>query len=77
MRLAPLGANLGLVHSVLEVKSSNPTPWIMTLFGEPRIAAYIHKIDSALLAAADRIARHIDDAMTGRKSNRVVQLRKA
>jgi hypothetical protein len=29
----------GFVHSVLEVKSSNPTRWIMTLFGEPRIAA--------------------------------------
>jgi hypothetical protein len=29
----------GLVHSVMEVKSSNPTRWIMTLFGEPRIAA--------------------------------------
>ena len=38
---------------------------------------YIHKIDSALLAAADRIARHIDDAMTGRKSNKVISLRKA
>jgi hypothetical protein len=38
---------------------------------------YIHKIDSALLAAADRIARHIDNAMTGRKASKVVQLRKA
>jgi len=38
---------------------------------------YIHKIDSALLAAADRIACHIDDAMTGRKTSKVVQLRKA
>jgi hypothetical protein len=38
---------------------------------------YIHKVDSALLAAADRVARHIDDAMMGRKSQKVVQLRKA
>jgi len=29
----------GLVHSVKEVKSSNPTRWIMTLFGETKIAA--------------------------------------
>jgi hypothetical protein len=29
----------GLVHSVMEIKSSNPTRWIMKLFGEPRIAA--------------------------------------
>jgi hypothetical protein len=30
----------GLVHSVMEDKSSDPTRWIMMLFGEPRIAAY-------------------------------------
>jgi hypothetical protein len=30
---------MGLVHSVREVKSSNPTRWIMTLFGETKIAA--------------------------------------
>jgi hypothetical protein len=29
----------GLVHSVMEIKSSNPTRWIMTPYGEPRIAA--------------------------------------
>jgi hypothetical protein len=29
----------GLVHSVMEVKSSNPPRWIMTLFGETKIAA--------------------------------------
>jgi hypothetical protein len=37
---------------------------------------YIHKIDSALLAAADRIAQHIDDAMTGRKPRKIVPLRR-
>jgi integrase len=55
-------------------------PTIKALLGHSRASVtegYIHKIDSALLAAADRIARHIDDAMTGRKSNKVVQLRKA
>jgi len=37
----------------------------------------VHKIDSALLAAADRVARHIDDTMGGQKTLKVVQLRKA
>jgi integrase len=55
-------------------------PTIKALVGHARSSVtegYIHKIDSALLAAADRIARHIDDAMTGRKANKVVRLRKA
>ncbi|XUJ36608.1 tyrosine-type recombinase/integrase [Bradyrhizobium japonicum] len=55
-------------------------PTIKALIGHSRASVtegYIHKIDSALLAAADRIARHIDDAMTGRKSQKVVNLRKA
>jgi hypothetical protein len=29
----------GLVHSVMEIKSGNPTRWIMTLFVAPKIAA--------------------------------------
>ncbi len=55
-------------------------PTIKALVGHSRASVtegYIHKIDSALLAAAEQIARHIDDAMTGRKANKVVQLRKA
>jgi len=55
-------------------------PTIKALVGHARAGVtegYIHKIDSALLAAADRIARHIDDAMTGRKSNKLISLRKA
>jgi hypothetical protein len=56
-------------------------PTIKALIGHSKkgnvTLGYIHKIDSALLAAADHIARHIDDAMTGRKSHKVVQLRKA
>jgi integrase len=55
-------------------------PTIKALVGHSRASVtegYIHKIDSALLAAADQISRHIDDAMTGRKVNKVVQLRKA
>lgn len=55
-------------------------PTIKALVGHSRSSVtegYIHKIDSALLAAADRIAQHIDDTMTGRKTSKVVQLRKA
>jgi integrase len=56
-------------------------PTIKALIGHSKTGnvtlGYIHKIDSALLAAADRIARHIDDAMAGRKGSKVVQLRKA
>jgi integrase len=47
-------------------------PTIKALIGHSRASVtegYIHKIDSALLAAADRIASHIDDAMTGRKTS--------
>jgi hypothetical protein len=29
----------GLVHSVMEVKSSGPTCWIITVVAKPRIAA--------------------------------------
>lgn len=55
-------------------------PTIKALIGHARASVtegYIHKIDSVLIAAADRIARHIDEAMTGRKANKVVQVRKA
>ncbi|WP_441261159.1 tyrosine-type recombinase/integrase [Bradyrhizobium sp. 521_C7_N1_3] len=55
-------------------------PTIKALVGHSRASVtegYIHKIDSALLAAADKIARHIEEAMTGKKSSKVVQLRSA
>jgi integrase len=55
-------------------------PTIKALVGHSRASVtegYIHKIDSALLAAADRIARHIDDAMRGEKTQKVVELIKA
>jgi integrase len=53
-------------------------PTIKGMVGHARASVtegYIHKIDSALLAAADRIARHIEAAMTGKKSERDVPLR--
>lgn len=34
---------------------------------------YIHKVDTVLISAADRIARHIHNAMTGREGRDVVQ----
>jgi integrase len=55
-------------------------PTIKALVGHSRASVtegYIHKIDSALLAAADQIARHIDDAMTVRKSSKVAQRQKS
>ncbi|MBA2397888.1 MAG: integrase arm-type DNA-binding domain-containing protein [Bradyrhizobium sp.] len=55
-------------------------PTIKVLIGHSRAGVtegYIHKIDAVLLAAADRIARHIDDAMTGRKTSKVIPLRMA
>jgi integrase len=55
-------------------------PTIKALVGHARSSVtegYIHKIDSALVAAADRIARHIEMAMTGKKADRVVRLRSA
>jgi integrase len=38
---------------------------------------YIHKVDSALVSAATRISQHIDETMNGKKSEKVVPLRKA
>jgi integrase len=56
-------------------------PTIKALIGHSRKSTvtegYIHKIDSALLAAADRIARHIDEAMIGKKLSKVAPLRRA
>lgn len=46
-------------------------PTIKALVGHSRASVtegYIHKIDSALVSAANRIAQHIETAMTGRKS---------
>jgi len=38
---------------------------------------YIHKVDSALISAATRIAQHIDETMNGKKSGKVLPLRTA
>jgi len=73
----------GLRHSFSSTAEdlSYTLPTIKALIGHSRKSTvtegYIHKIDSALLAAADRVARHIDDTMSGRKSHKVVEFRKA
>jgi integrase len=38
---------------------------------------YIHKVDSALVSAATRVAQHIDEKMNGRRPGKVVSIRKA
>jgi integrase len=72
----------GLRHSFVstaeDIGFSLPT--IKALVGHSRAGVtegYIHKIDSALVSAANRIAQHIDIAMTGNKSEGVVKLRSA
>lgn len=55
-------------------------PTIKALVGHARASVtegYIHKIDSALVSAADKIARHIETAMTGKKTGQVVTLKRA
>jgi integrase len=56
-------------------------PTIKALIGHSRKSnvteGYIHKIDSALLMAADHVSSHIDGAITGKRTSRVVQLRSA
>jgi integrase len=72
----------GLRHSFVstaeDIGFSLPT--IKALVGHSRAGVtegYIHKIDSALVTAANRIAQHIDTQMTGKKSESVVKLRSA
>lgn len=55
-------------------------PTIKALMGHSGASVtegYIHKIDTALVAAADRIARHIDSVMRGKRIEKVVQFRTA
>jgi integrase len=73
----------GLRHSFSSTAEdlSYSLPTIKALMGHSGSGSvtegYIHKIDSALISAADRIARHINEQMTGKKSGKVVSLRSA
>lgn len=76
--LTPHGLRHSFSSTAEDLGYSIPT--IKALIGHSRASVtegYIHKINSALLAAADQVAGHIDDAMTGRKSDKVVQFKKA
>jgi integrase len=72
----------GLRHSFVstaeDIGFSLPT--IKALVGHSSAGVtegYIHKIDTALVSAANRIAQHIEMAMTGKNTERVVNLRSA
>jgi integrase len=72
----------GLRHSFASTAEDQgfSLPTIKALIGHAGNSVtenYIHKIDTALVAAADRIARHIETAMTGKTTEKVVQLRTA
>ena len=76
--LTPHGLRHSFSSTAEDLGFSLPT--IKALMGHAGASVtegYIHKIDAALVAAADRIARHIDSAMTGKKAEKVVQLRTA
>ncbi len=72
----------GLRHSFSSVADDLgfSLPTIKALMGHAGSSVtegYIHKIDTALVSAADRISDYISSAMTGRKMNKIVQLRTA
>ncbi|WP_213771965.1 integrase family protein [Bradyrhizobium sp. dw_78] len=73
----------GLRHSYSSIAEDlgYTIPTIKALIGHSRKSSvtegYLHKIDSALLAAADQIARHIDDVMNGTEMTKVIPLRRA
>lgn len=76
--LTPHGLRHSFSSTAEDLGFSLPT--IKALMGHAGASVtegYIHKIDTALVTAADRIARHIDSAMTGKKAEKVVQLRTA
>jgi integrase len=69
--LTPHGLRHSFSSTAEDLGFSLPT--IKALMGHAGASVtegYIHKIDTALVTAADRIARHIDSAMTGNKAER-------
>jgi integrase len=76
--LTPHGLRHSFSSTAEDLGYSLPT--IKALLGHASSSVtegYIHKVDSALVAAADTIADYIDQAMTGKKANKVVPLRTA
>lgn len=76
--LTPHGLRHSFSSTAEDLAFSLPTiKALMGHAGNSVTEGYIHKIDTALVAAADRIARHIEMAMTGKKAEKVVRLRTA
>jgi integrase len=76
--LTPHGLRHSFSSTAEDLGFSLPTiKALMGHAGDSVTEGYIHKIDTALIAAADRIARHIEYAMIGKKTEKVVQLQTA
>ncbi len=76
--LTPHGLRHSFSSTAEDLGFSLPT--IKALMGHAGASVtegYIHKIDSVLIAAADKVASHIDRAMTGSKPNKVVMFRRS
>jgi integrase len=74
--LTPHGLRHSFSSTAEDLGFSLPT--IKALMGHAGASVtegYIHKVDAALVAAADRIASHIEVLMTGRQAEKVVNLR--
>jgi integrase len=72
--LTPHGLRHSFSSTAEDLGFSLPT--IKALMGHSGASVtegYIHKIDTALVSAANRIAQHIETAMTGKKTARVSQ----
>ena len=70
--LTPHGLRHSFSSTAEDLGFSLPT--IRALMGHAGVSVtegYIHKMDSALVAAADRIASHIEAAMTGRHPEKI------
>jgi integrase len=66
--LTPHGLRHSFSSTAEDLGFSLPTiKALMGHAGDSVTEGYIHKIDTALVAAADRIARHIESAMMGKK----------
>ena len=70
----------GLRHSFASVADDlgYSLPTIKALLGHAGSSVtegYIHKVDSALVSAASRVAQHIDETMDGKDLRKVVPLR--
>jgi len=73
----------GLRHSFISTAEDLgfTVPTIKALVGHSGkssvTAGYIHKLDSALLSAADRVSRHIDGCMNEREESKVIPFKTA